>query len=80
VLIGVDLLILGALLLQAFGVRESWIHRGETYAAWSVYGSDDWGLLAVLLLALAALAWIGWRGVRGKLPALLVADFGDSGE
>jgi hypothetical protein len=80
VLIGVDLLILGALLLQAFGVRDSWIHRGETYAAWSVYGSDDWGLLAVLLLALAALAWIGWRGVRGKLPALLVADFGDSGE
>jgi hypothetical protein len=80
VLIGIDVLILGGLLLQAFSVRESWIHRGETYAAWSVYGSDDWGLLAVLLLALAALAWIGWRGVRGKLPALLVADFGDSGE
>ncbi|MBK8066553.1 MAG: hypothetical protein IPK27_02650 [Rhodanobacteraceae bacterium] len=80
VLIGVDLMIVGALLLGAFSVRESWIHRGETYAAWTVYGGDDWSMLAVLVLALAALAWIGWRGARGKLPALLVADFGDSGE
>lgn len=80
VLIGVDVLIVAALLLEAFSVRESWLHRGETYASWSVYGSDDWGLLALLVLALAALAWIGWRGVRGKLEALLVADFGDSGE
>jgi hypothetical protein len=80
VLIGVDLLIVAALLLEAFSVRESWLHRGETYASWSVYGSDEWSLLALLVLALAVLAWIGWRGVRGKLLALLVADFGDSGE
>lgn len=80
VLIGLDLVIVAALLMQAFSVQESWIHPGEHYASWSVYGSADWGLLGLTLVALAALAWIGWRGVRGRLPALLVADFGDSGE
>ena len=80
VLIGVDLAIVGALLLHAFDVRESWIHRGEHYLAWTVYDGSDWTQLAIMLAALALLAWIGWRGVRGKLPALLVADFDDSGE
>jgi hypothetical protein len=79
VLMGLDLAIVAALLLQAFSIRESWIHRGETYASWTVYGSEDWSLLGLVLLALAALAWIGWRGARGKLPALLAADFGDTG-
>jgi hypothetical protein len=80
VLLAIDLAILGALLMNALTTHESWIHRGQHYVAWTVYDSTDWMQLALILMALAVIAWIGWRGVRGRLPALLVADFGDSGE
>lgn len=80
VLIAVDLLIVGALLLDAFGVQESWLQRGQHYTQWTVYSDQDWGLLLLAALAMVVLAVIGWRAAHGRPPAMLMADFGDAGE
>lgn len=79
VLIGVDLLILGALLMHALTQRESWVQRGDYYSAWTVYSGDDWALLALATLALVVLATMGWRAAHGRPPAMLMADFVDAG-
>lgn len=70
VLLAFDLAIVGALLMNAFAVHESGIHRGRHYAGWTVYDSADWMQLALILASLLLIGWIGWRGVRGHLPAL----------
>jgi hypothetical protein len=80
VLLAVDVLILAALLMGALGTRESWLHRGEYYASWTVYSDQDWALLVLALLAMAVLALIGWRGARGRWPAMLMADLSDAGD
>ena len=79
VLIAVDLLIAGAVLLDAFSVQESWIRRGEHYTQWAVYSDQDWGLLLLSAIAMMVLGVLGWRAAHGKPPAMLMADFGDSG-
>jgi|CXWL01.1.fsa_nt_gi hypothetical protein len=80
VLLTLDLVIVGAVLLDALGMQESWLHRGENFARWTVYSDQDWGLLLLAAIGMAVLAVIGWRGARGRLPAMLMADFGDAGE
>lgn len=80
VLIAVDLLIAGALLLDALGVQQSWLRPAEHYARWTVYSDQDWGLLLLAGLAMVVLAIIGWRAAHGRPPAMLMADFGDAGE
>lgn len=80
VLIAVDLLIAGALLLDALGVQQSWLRPAEHYARWTVYSDQDWGLLLLAGLAMVVLAIIGWRAAHGRPPAMLMADFGDAGQ
>ncbi len=79
VLIAVDLLIVGALLLDAFALQASWIHRGEHYTQWTVYSDQDWGLLLLAAIAISVLGVLGWRAAHGRPPAMLMADFGDTG-
>jgi hypothetical protein len=74
VLIALDLVIVGVLLAAALRVRESWLHRGEFYASWTVYSDADWALLGMSLLGMAVLAAIGWRGARGRAPGVLIAE------
>lgn len=80
VLLALDGVIVLALLLHAGGEQESWLHRGEHFARWTIYSDQDWGLLLLAAIAMAVFAWVGWRGIRGHLPSMLMADFSDSGE
>lgn len=80
VLIAVDLLIAGALLLDALGVQQSWLRPAEHYTRWTVYSDQDWGLLLLAVLAMVVLAVVGWRAAHGRPMAMLMADFGDAGE
>ncbi len=74
VLMALDLVILGVLLAGALSVRESWLHRGEFYASWTVYSDADWALLALSVAGIVVLAVIGWRGARGRAPGVLIAE------
>lgn len=80
VLIAVDALIVAALLLQAFTVQDSFWVRGEQFTQWTLWSGHEWGLLLLAAIGLGALATLGWRAAHGKPPAMLMADFGDSGE
>jgi hypothetical protein len=79
VLIAVDLLLVGTLLLHAFALQASWFQRGEHYMQWTVYSDQDWGLLLLAAIAMMLLGVLGWRAAHGCPPAMLMADFADSG-
>lgn len=80
VVLGSIVLVVGAVLLNAFSTRQSYIHRGETYLHWSVFSGDDWALLVLAGVGLAVLAWIALRAVRGRINSVLGADMSNMGE
>jgi hypothetical protein len=80
VLMAVDALIVATLLLQAFTLQDSVLVRGEQFTQWTLWSGDDWGLLLLAAIGMGALAAIGWRAAHGRPPAMLMADFNDSGE
>ena len=73
-------MVMGAVLLDAFSTRTSFIHPGESYPRWSVISGDGWATLALSGIGLSVLAWMALQGVRGRINALLSEDMTDSGE
>jgi hypothetical protein len=66
-----------AVAANGLSTRESFFSPGETFARWTVYSGDDWGLIALAAAAFAVLGWLSIRGVTGKLPSMLASDSDD---
>ena len=80
VVLGCILLVAGAVVLDAFSMRESFLHAGERYPHWSVFSGDDWALLVVAGIGLILLGWFAGRAIRGRFTSVLEADRSDMGE
>jgi hypothetical protein len=70
---------IGAVVVNALSLNESFLRPGETYARWTVYSGDDWALLALTAAGLAVLAWLSVRALRGRLRSTLDSDYADMG-
>ncbi len=80
VVLGMAVVEIGAIVMNALSVRESFFSAGETYVRYEVFSGDDWALIALVLAGLAVLAWISVRGVTGRLHSVLESDYADMGE
>jgi hypothetical protein len=78
--LGLIALHVGAVLLDAFSVRRSFFDATQTYQRWTVYGGDDWSLLALAALGFAWLSYYSLGLLRGRFESALAADFNDMGE
>jgi len=73
------LLIVGAVVLDAFNMRESFYYNGGLYPHWSVFSGDDWTLLVAAGVGLILIGWFAVRAVRGRFTSVLEADRSDMG-
>jgi hypothetical protein len=73
------LLIVGAVVIDAFDMRESFLHAGVHYSHWSVFSGDEWALLVIAGVGLILLGWFAIRAVQGRFTSVLEADRSDMG-
>jgi hypothetical protein len=80
VVLGCILLVVSAVFLNAFSMRESFLHAGDRYYHWSVFSGDDWALLVVAGIGLILLGWFAVRVIRRRFTSVLDSDRHDMGE
>jgi hypothetical protein len=73
------LLIVGAVVFDAFDMRESFLYAGIHYPHWSVFSGDDWALLVTAGVGLFLLGWFSFRAVQGRFTSVLETDRSDMG-